>query len=73
VINEKLAELKEAIRLSRLAESTAAYWDGLNGTREESEAAFNHALKLVDEVAEELKRTQPGVQIGNHNVQTNVF
>lgn len=66
----KRDELKEAIRLARLAENTAAYWDGLNGTREASEAAYARALELVDELAD---APRPGIQIGNHNAQVNVF
>ncbi|MEU6261828.1 hypothetical protein [Saccharopolyspora shandongensis] len=47
-IDELRVAAKKAVSQVRIAENTACYWDGLNGTRQAAEDAHNAALKAID-------------------------
>lgn len=51
-MNHKIEELKKAIKAAILAENTACYFDGMNGTRDDASMALQHALKMADELGE---------------------
>ncbi|MGI8307040.1 hypothetical protein [Saccharopolyspora hattusasensis] len=42
---------KKAVSQVRIAENTACYWDGHNGTRQ-ADGAHNAALKAIDDLAD---------------------
>lgn len=41
-------ELELAIRDVQLRENTACYWDGMNGSREDADAALTRAIALLN-------------------------
>ncbi|HEU5483933.1 MAG TPA: hypothetical protein VFU98_03425 [Microlunatus sp.] len=59
---DRTMPLREAIQRVRIAESTSAYWDGLNGTREAADQAHELALTLVDDLACQLGQAQDAIR-----------
>ena len=46
------AAARQATRAAVRAETEKCYWDGINGSREDAEAALKAALKAIDALAD---------------------